>query len=127
MAGIDVNRTTTGNLVNAPFGGMKNSSTSTFRESGRVGLEFKYPIDEAAVLVNLKPATAKPTQRFRRPAIREGVSEQERKLASATQGKDAEIDFADHDKHDMEPGSRIAPDRSRNPGPRLSRISPRRA
>jgi aldehyde dehydrogenase (NAD+) len=26
--------------VNAPFGGLKRSSTSTFRESGRVGLEF---------------------------------------------------------------------------------------
>ncbi|WP_083293177.1 aldehyde dehydrogenase family protein [Hydrogenophaga sp. PML113] len=37
---VKINRTTTGNLVNAPFGGMKNSSTSTFRESGRVGLEF---------------------------------------------------------------------------------------
>jgi acyl-CoA reductase-like NAD-dependent aldehyde dehydrogenase len=37
---VKVNRTTTGNLVNAPFGGVKRSSTSTFRESGRVGLEF---------------------------------------------------------------------------------------
>lgn len=37
---VKVNRTTTGNLVNAPFGGLKNSSTATFRESGRVGLEF---------------------------------------------------------------------------------------
>jgi aldehyde dehydrogenase (NAD+) len=37
---VKVNRTTTGNLVNAPFGGMKRSSTSTFRESGRVGLDF---------------------------------------------------------------------------------------
>lgn len=37
---VKVNRTTTGNLVNAPFGGLKNSSTSTFRESGRAGLEF---------------------------------------------------------------------------------------
>jgi aldehyde dehydrogenase (NAD+) len=37
---VKVNRTTTGNLVNAPFGGIKNSSTSTFRESGRAGLEF---------------------------------------------------------------------------------------
>ena len=37
---VKVNRTTTGNLVNAPFGGLKRSSTSTFRESGRVGLEF---------------------------------------------------------------------------------------
>ena len=37
---VKINRTTTGNLVNAPFGGMKMSSTSTFRESGRAGLEF---------------------------------------------------------------------------------------
>ncbi|MCQ6273675.1 aldehyde dehydrogenase family protein [Bacillus sp. V3B] len=37
---VKVNRTTTGNLMNAPFGGIKSSSTSTFRESGRVGLEF---------------------------------------------------------------------------------------
>ncbi|PTX64666.1 aldehyde dehydrogenase (NAD+) [Melghirimyces profundicolus] len=37
---VKVNRTTTGNLIQAPFGGLKNSSTSTFRESGRTGLEF---------------------------------------------------------------------------------------
>jgi aldehyde dehydrogenase (NAD+) len=37
---VKVNRTTTGNLINAPFGGLKSSSTSTFRESGRAGLEF---------------------------------------------------------------------------------------
>lgn len=37
---VKINRTTTGNLMNAPFGGLKSSSTSTFRESGRVGLEF---------------------------------------------------------------------------------------
>ncbi len=37
---VQVNRPTTGNLVNAPFGGVKSSSTSTFRESGRAGLEF---------------------------------------------------------------------------------------
>lgn len=37
---VKVNRTTTGNLVNAPFGGVKMSSTATFRESGRAGLEF---------------------------------------------------------------------------------------
>ena len=37
---VKINRTTTGNLTNAPFGGVKRSSTSTFRESGRVGLEF---------------------------------------------------------------------------------------
>lgn len=37
---VKINRTTTGNLINAPFGGVKRSSTSTFRESGRAGLEF---------------------------------------------------------------------------------------
>jgi alpha-ketoglutaric semialdehyde dehydrogenase len=37
---VKMNRTTTGNLINAPFGGLKRSSTSTFRESGRGGLEF---------------------------------------------------------------------------------------
>lgn len=37
---IKINRTTTGNLIQAPFGGLKNSSTAGFRESGRVGLEF---------------------------------------------------------------------------------------
>jgi alpha-ketoglutaric semialdehyde dehydrogenase len=37
---VKINRTTTGNLVNVPFGGLKRSSTSTFRESGRGGLEF---------------------------------------------------------------------------------------
>ncbi|MGZ8130834.1 aldehyde dehydrogenase family protein [Bordetella bronchiseptica] len=37
---VKINRTTTGNLINAPFGGLKRSSTSTFRESGRIGLEF---------------------------------------------------------------------------------------
>jgi aldehyde dehydrogenase (NAD+) len=37
---VKINRTTTGNLVNAPFGGLKRSSTSTFRESGRGALEF---------------------------------------------------------------------------------------
>ncbi len=37
---VKINRTTTGNLINAPFGGQKRSSTSTFRESGRTGLEF---------------------------------------------------------------------------------------
>lgn len=37
---VKINRPTTGNLINAPFGGLKQSSTSTFRESGRSGLEF---------------------------------------------------------------------------------------
>jgi alpha-ketoglutaric semialdehyde dehydrogenase len=37
---VKINRTTTGNLINAPFGGLKRSSSATFRESGRTGLEF---------------------------------------------------------------------------------------
>lgn len=37
---VKINRTTTGNLINAPFGGVKRSSTATFRESGRAGLDF---------------------------------------------------------------------------------------
>ena len=37
---VKINRTTTGNLINAPFGGLKRSSTATFRESGRGALEF---------------------------------------------------------------------------------------
>ncbi len=37
---VKINRTTTGNLINAPFGGLKRSSTSTFRKSGRTALEF---------------------------------------------------------------------------------------
>ena len=37
---VKVNRTTTGNLTNAPFGGYKASTGSGFRESGRIGLEF---------------------------------------------------------------------------------------
>lgn len=37
---VKVNRTTTGNAINAPFGGVKLSSTATFRESGRDALDF---------------------------------------------------------------------------------------
>ena len=37
---VKINRPTTGNLINAPFGGYKNSSASAIRESGRAGLEF---------------------------------------------------------------------------------------
>lgn len=37
---VKINRTTTGNAYNAPFGGLKMSSTATFRESGRAALEF---------------------------------------------------------------------------------------
>ncbi|WP_314000621.1 aldehyde dehydrogenase family protein [uncultured Paenibacillus sp.] len=37
---VKVNRTTTGNALNVPFGGLKMSSTATFRESGREALDF---------------------------------------------------------------------------------------
>ncbi|MBD2844946.1 aldehyde dehydrogenase family protein [Paenibacillus sp. IB182496] len=37
---VKVNRPTTGNAVNAPFGGWKQSGTATYRESGRAALDF---------------------------------------------------------------------------------------
>jgi aldehyde dehydrogenase (NAD+) len=37
---VKVNQPTTGVAVNAPFGGMKKSSTETFREQGRMAMEF---------------------------------------------------------------------------------------
>lgn len=37
---VKVNKPTTGVAYNAPFGGMKNSSTATYRESGRDALDF---------------------------------------------------------------------------------------
>lgn len=37
---VKVNRPTTGNAPNVPFGGVKMSSTATYRESGRGALEF---------------------------------------------------------------------------------------
>lgn len=53
-------------------------------ETGRVGLEFHYMIDEHEVLVQLKKVSAgSGGSRFRRPGIKEGLSEQERKLAAA--------------------------------------------
>jgi predicted transcriptional regulator len=39
--------------------------------------------------------------------------DQERKRATAAQGKDAEIDFPDHVEHGLEPGARVNVDRSR--------------
>ena len=52
--------------------------------SDRVGLEFLYMIDEQDVLVQKKSFGAQPIQqRFRRPGIKEGTSDQERKLAAA--------------------------------------------
>lgn len=39
---VKINRTTTGNLINAPFGGLKDSSSGTIRESGRTALDFFY-------------------------------------------------------------------------------------
>ena len=52
--------------------------------SGRVGLEFKYMIDESVVLVQLKRVGGlQNQQRFRRPGIKENASEKERALAAA--------------------------------------------
>ncbi len=48
----------------------------------RYGLEFKRMIDESEVLVQLgRGASTTAQQRFRRPALHENLSEQERKLA----------------------------------------------
>jgi hypothetical protein len=52
--------------------------------NGRVGLEFHYMIDENEVLVQMKRSpNGSGQQRFRRPGIKEGVSESERALARA--------------------------------------------
>ncbi len=37
---VKVNQPTTGVALNAPFGGMKKSSTDTFREQGRIAMDF---------------------------------------------------------------------------------------
>jgi aldehyde dehydrogenase (NAD+) len=37
---VKVNQPTTGVAINAPFGGMKKSSTETFREQGQMAMEF---------------------------------------------------------------------------------------
>lgn len=37
---VKINLPTTGNAINAPFGGVKMSSTATYRESGRAALDF---------------------------------------------------------------------------------------
>ncbi len=52
-------------------------------QPGRIGLEFLYMIDEADVLVQLKPNSGPNGPRFRRPGIKEHASEHERKLAAA--------------------------------------------
>jgi hypothetical protein len=52
--------------------------------AGRVGLEFLFMIDEQEVLVQLKRKTgAQNYERFRRPGLNEGMSEDARKLAHA--------------------------------------------
>ena len=50
--------------------------------TGKVGLEFQYMIDEADVLVQMKRIGTASKERFRRPGIKEDVSERDRKLAS---------------------------------------------
>jgi acyl-CoA reductase-like NAD-dependent aldehyde dehydrogenase len=37
---VKVNQPTTGVALNAPFGGMKKSSTDTFREQGQMAMDF---------------------------------------------------------------------------------------
>jgi len=37
---VKVNQPTTGVALNAPFGGVKRSSTDTFREQGSIAMEF---------------------------------------------------------------------------------------
>jgi hypothetical protein len=50
--------------------------------AGRMGLEFLRMIDESEVLVQLgRTSSNSPQQRFRRPALHEDLSEQERRLA----------------------------------------------
>jgi hypothetical protein len=52
--------------------------------AGRVGLEFNFPIDENAVLVQLKKApSAVPTPRFRRAGLNEGMSDDALQVARA--------------------------------------------
>ncbi len=73
----------TGTEVTFERSGISVPARVAWSQPGRVGLEFCYMIDEHDVLVQLKPGGAKPQQRFRRPAIKEGASEQERRLAAA--------------------------------------------
>ena len=52
--------------------------------TNRAGLEFHYMIDEAEVLVQLRRSGGSSSnERFRRPRLNEGMTEQERKLAMA--------------------------------------------
>lgn len=49
----------------------------------RIGLEFHYEIDAQEVLIQLKKPAGQTQQRFRRPGLSEGLSDQDRKLARA--------------------------------------------
>jgi hypothetical protein len=52
--------------------------------AGRIGLEFLFMIDEQEVLVQLKRASGPQSfERFRRPGLNEGMSDDARKLAQA--------------------------------------------
>ena len=37
---VKINQPTTGVALNAPFGGIKKSSSETYREQGRIAMEF---------------------------------------------------------------------------------------
>jgi hypothetical protein len=49
----------------------------------RVGLEFHYMIDEQEVLVHIARRPQPKPESFRRPGLRQGLSEEERKVAEA--------------------------------------------
>lgn len=63
-------------------GSTKVAARVAWTGGGRLGLEFHRPIDASELLVQLsRPSGDKDQQRFRRPALNESLSAQERKLA----------------------------------------------
>ena len=86
----------TGSEVVFERSGISVPARVAWSQPGRIGLEFEYMIDEADVLVQLKPGGRQSGPRFRRPGIKEGASEQERKLAAAW-GVQVGINIPDED------------------------------
>ncbi|HZG46863.1 MAG TPA: PilZ domain-containing protein [Allosphingosinicella sp.] len=73
----------TGSEVTFVRGTIQVPARVAWSQPGRIGLEFDFMIDEHDVLVQLKRPIAQQAPRFRRPGIKEGVSEKERQLAAA--------------------------------------------
>lgn len=73
----------TGTEVLFQRGAISVPARVAWSQPGRCGLEFHYMIDEAEALVQLKTGGNQAQPRFRRPGIKEGVSDTERKLAAA--------------------------------------------